>query len=223
MLPYLLTVLTNGRPVYLQRALSAFFAHVDPHPVEAFIMDDGGSTPHLEGLLEEFPGRWTVERSDVSLGMCRAHARCWEAAKQSDLPWVFHLEDDQVIVRPVRLEPMRDVLEAEPQLSQMALVRAPWGAEIEYGGYIPQSPGWYVRRLTGGREWIETTRNWATSPALFRTSLTREWPWPDIQCETAIGFAMRERDPSVTFGLWGWGEPWYAHIGVNKGASAHGY
>ena len=217
---YLLTVLTNGRSQYLDRALGAFREMVTPAPAEIFVMDDGGASGD--------PGLGRYEASPTSLGMCSAHARCWNEAAASPYEWVFHLEDDFVILRPVRLELMADALVTRPEFKQMALVRTPWGAELEYGGYIPQSPGWYTRETIlgarGAHEVISTKRNWATNPALFRTALTREFPWShNANCESEIGFRMIDVYPDGVFGLWGSGEPWAAHIGVERAAGAHGY
>lgn len=37
------------------------------------------------------------------------------------------------------------------------------------------------------------------------------------------GFEIRVREPERTFGLWDWGEPWCAHIGVARQKGNHGY
>jgi hypothetical protein len=161
-----------------------------------------------------------------------------DRAAQSDLDWFFHLEDDFVILRPVNLNWLREVLEIEEHLKQMALVRTPWGAEVEYGGYIARDPGWYERRATevrimagtspGGEardvKWIATQRNFATNPALARTNFPREHPYPSVALSEGVyGFEIREREPEALFGLWGWGEPWCAHIGVDRARGSHGY
>lgn len=245
---YLLTILTNGRREYLERAVHAFAQHASPAPSAIFVMDDGGQTGYpfvVDLIAAAFHGRPDAPRepavyedSPAPLGMCRAHAHCWHAAASSDLPWVFHLEDDFVLLRPLDLDHLRETLEAEPLLTQLALVRTPWGFEIPHGGYIPQTPGHYERRETrilydtgamvesqkAVARWIATQRNWATNPALFRTSLAREVPWPlENGCETSVGPAILDLDPDAVFGLWGWGEPWAAHVGEHRQEGAHGY
>lgn len=227
---YLLTVLTNGRRECLARALVAFAAHVRPLPEAVFVMDDGGRTGYevvVQGLaLLQGQGAFPIDYEDSPepIGMCRAHAHCWHAAAASDLEWAFHLEDDFVVLRPLRLEELAHTLADRPHLVQMALVRTPAGAEVEHGGYIPQAPGWYVRCEASSREWIETARNWATCPALFRPELAREFPWPlEPGCEGEFGPRVVAARPEARFGLWGWGEPWAAHIGVERAAGAYGY
>jgi len=199
---YVLTVLANGRDEYLERALDSFDRFVEPKPAFTYIYDDRHS----------------------KLGMCAAHAKCWETAAGREEEWVFHLEEDFAILRPVDLTHFVALMKMQPSVKQVALVRCPWGFEIEWGGYIPQMPGLYERRGSWQRPWIATTRNWATNPALFRTELAREFPWdPQPGCETEIGPRIIQRYPDAVFGLWGWGEPWAAHIGVERAPGSHGY
>lgn len=277
---YLLTVLTNGRRECFERAIYAFAQHADPIPALVMVMDDGGLTgidfvcSTIEAAYEKHrPDElWPAlryEDSPAPLGMCRAHAHCWHEAAVSELEWVFHLEDDFVLLRPLELVHLAETIDAEPTLTQMALVRTPWGFEIPHGGYIPQTPGHYDRRETrfveghrvndpkvgpehyvraddgspldretvpehpvfgefrSGRRarWIATQRNWATNPALFRTDIARRYPWPlDGPCERTIGDDVILPDrPDAVFGLWGWGEPWAAHVGVERQPGAYGY
>jgi hypothetical protein len=197
---YLLTILSTGRAVYRER-MEASLGFLQPPPSSVFLHEDTGRE-----------------------GMCAAHAHCWDAAAVSDCDWVFHIEEDQVLLRPTDLTQIMEVLNTNDHLAQIALVRCPWGFEIEHGGYIPQSPGWYERRSNSWGEWIETTRNWATAPALFRTDLASEFPWdPSPGCETEIGQRIIEKRPDARFGLWGWGEPWCAHIGIERAEGSHGY
>jgi hypothetical protein len=230
---YLLTVLTNGRSEYLERTLAAFEQFVTPKPAEIFVHVDGRhAAPRL--LYDEMP--WEVNHAPDPVGFTMATKDCMDRAAQSELDWFFHLEDDFVILRPVNLDHLAEVLDREPLVKQMALVRTPVGAEIEYGGYIAKDPGWYSRRGTlvemdDGHDvchlmakWIATQRNFATNPALAPTSFPREHPYPSVALSEGVyGFEIREREPEALFGLWGWGEPWCAHIGVDRARGSHGY
>jgi hypothetical protein len=239
---YLLTVLTNGRPEYLGRSLAAFAEHVTPKPTEVYVYDDSapdhtlGPTPEtvqafIDADLAPLPSGVRLGSAEKRIGMCAAHARCWEAAAKSDLDWVFHIEDDQRILCPIDLLDLADLLTSFDHLVQMTLMRTPWGAEVEYGGYVPQSPDWYhwkEQPVYGGycqtQRWFETTRNWATSPTLFSTALAREFPWsPEPGCETEIGPRILAARPDARFGIYGGGECHAAHIGVERAPGATGY
>jgi hypothetical protein len=218
---YLLTVLTNGRSQYLERALASFEEFVVPRPSGCFIHVDGphGLPPALHGEI-----RWDAQIAPDPLGFTGGTKACLDYAARSDYDWFFHLEDDFVILRPVDLRPLASVLEKQPSLKQLALLRCPWGAEIEYGSYVMQHPGSYERLGVWNEQWMKTTRNFSTNPALASTSFPREHPYPEVQhSEGMYGFQIREREPDAFFGLWGWGEPWCAHIGVDRAAGSHGY
>jgi hypothetical protein len=233
---YLLTILSSGRTEYIERTLDAANEFLHPAPSALYVYDDGASTQ--VGPIGDYP--FTYDGDPRRIGMCAAHAKCWQAAAASKYRWVFHLEDDYVLLRPVDLQRLAAVIDAERNLVQMALVRTPWGAEVEHGGYIAQTPGWYQRRESGeycdngGRdevmhpvdyaEWIEQRRNWTCAPSLMRTDLARAFPWPaEPGCETTIGPQIIDALPDAQFGLWGWGEAWCAHIGVDRAEGSFGY
>jgi len=220
---YLLAILTCGRPAYLERTLDSYVAFLDPPPSGVYAYDDGGQTP-----LETFE-RWEgvpvrVESHPDMLGRCAAHANLWRAAAASAYDWVFAIEDDIVLLRPLAVDALASLLSQEPLLAQVALVRCPWGSEIAHGGYIPMAPWKYERRRTADYEWTASTADWTNSPALFRTRLAREVEWPaEAGCEHALGPQILARHPELVSGYWGWGEPWVAHIGIDRVPGAHGY
>ncbi len=237
---YLFCLLACGRADYTRRTLAAYADLLTPAPAEAYCFDDGGQLD-LEAV---WPAAWagvprTLESYPTLLGRCAAHANLWKHAAASDLDWVFTVEDDILLLRPLDLRNVAALLEAEPTLAQVALVRAPWSGEIPYGGYIPMRAAlghdWYERRLTkvpdvGKRyhtrdvEWIASTMDWTSSPALLRTSLTREVAWPaQAGCEGELGAAIQAVYPDAVSGYWDWGPPWVAHIGIERTEGAHGY
>lgn len=225
---YLLAVLTCGRPEYLVPTLQAYSDFLNPRPSAMYVWDDGYSTPtdafspfgdvplHLQGQKDK-------------IGRCSGHAKLWEYAAKSEFDWVFTVEDDVVLLRPLRVNHLVDVLERERNLQQLALIRCPWGREVEYGGYVRQFPDRYERvetMIDGGRsaKWIESTVDWTSSPALLSTSLPRNVEWPrGSNCELTLGPRIKEMRPEAVSGYWGWGEPWSAHVGMERVAGAHGY
>lgn len=233
---YLLTVLTNGRAECLERTLTAFEKHVHPRPSKIFIHIDGPYSPP-RFLYDEMP--WAVSQAVRPVGFTYGTKDCYDYAAQSEYEWCFHMEDDMVIVRPTDLTHLRDVMELEQHVCQMALIRSPWGHEIPYGGYVAQHEDQYKRRETEydwkytsqgeigdplTAKWLEHVRNWTTNPALQRTQFLKDHPYPEVDHSEGIyGFEIRDRAPGTTFGLWGWGEPWCAHIGVDRQRGSHGY
>lgn len=234
---YLLAVLTCGRPDYLRRTLAAYARFLDPAPAAVYAYDDGD---HTRPEVFQTPG-WedvpVLVESGPRVGRCAAYTNLWAASRMerhADIDWLFTVEDDILLLRPLNLRWLADVLRAEEDLAQLALVRAPWHpAEIETGGFIPLFEDRYERRQTevptregdgraGVARWTASTYDWTSSPALLHASLPRQIDWPDTDCDFGIGRRIVAENTDAVSGYWGWGEPWVAHIGLERVEGAKG-
>lgn len=229
MFDYLLTMTTSGRRDCFESTVESFVNRVRPLPLEVFIYDDGLRTGAAD-LIHTGEVDFGMRAREVTLeparrrigqaGFCKATARCWQAAAESSLGWHFHLEDDFLFTRSVDLRDLAHVLELEPHVAQMAMMRdAVNDAERDAGGIYQHRRGDYTLRGAGsGSTWLEHHAYFTTNPALQRTSLARAFPWPtDDQCEGMYGIRMRQAVPATTFGAWGNGDPWVRHIGEREG------
>ena len=221
---YLLVVLTHGQSQHLTRVLDSFCAHVTPEPTEVLVWVDGPDRE--DAAYDAVCGRgwdFTLAGGFDQQGFCAAVGEAWDEAAATDYDYVFWLENDFVFVRDVDLSNIARVLEAEPQLAQMALYRQSVNAdERAAGGYLRQHAAAYTERTTyvgsTSYRWMETTRNWTTNPSLFRRSVAAENPWPVAEhCEGVFGFQVRERHPETKFGIWGVGRVDVEHIGERDG------
>lgn len=229
---YLLAVLTCGRPEYLTPTLATYAEFLHPKPTAVYAWDDGLRTPREAFAPFSEVERFVIEGESKRIGRCSGHAHLWQAARKpefSDIDWLFTIEDDVVLLRPLNLFHMAEVLEHEPTLEQLALVRCPWGAEIEHGGYIPMFRDRYTRRETHvagscPAHWISSTIDWTSSPALLPASLPREIEWPGGSgCELELGPRIMALRPNAVSGYWGWGECQAAHVGMERAEGSHGY
>lgn len=214
---YTLALLTSPRKQRtIERTLASFEQHVSPRPAALCAYADGDVTIPLvyDGQMG-----WDVSGARSQGGFCRATRNLWKHVARSVEGWVFWLEDDFTFTRSVDLRDLACVLEAEPQVKQMAFYRNPVNAEERAaGGFIKQHQEEYAAKGGGRSRWFETRRNWTTNPALFRAKMCRDYDWPDPPfCEGKIGFRIREREPVATFGIWGAGDPWVEHIGEREG------
>lgn len=194
---FCLTALTHGdHGDWLRDTLNSFEANVEPAPARTIV--------HYDTAREGFAG---------------ATANIWRQAAECGHEWVFHLEHDFLLTRPVNLEDLARVLDEQPHLAQMALYREPVTLEEQIaGGYIQQRPAEYEPRLRGETRWFETARNWTTNPSLFRTSFAAEYPWPaEPNCEVVFTERLHAKNPRARFGLWGDGTPAVRHIGHRDG------
>ena len=195
-LRYTLAVLTHGTGPTLTESLESFNACVSPAPDEFVLHRDPGD------------------------GFCVATHALWDKAILAGNDYVFWLEHDFVILRPVDLNQLAAVLNSDPRLSQVALMRdAVSEPEKKAGGLFESRQG---ATRWDREEWGYTQTDYVltTNPSLMRTQFMAANPWPDYpaECEGRFGIDLRER--GFVAGVWGDGSPWVRHIGIRDG---HGY
>jgi hypothetical protein len=225
----------------LDATLASFRANVTPEPEQTYL--------YCDGLFATLRHGWEARRhrdrvdllsSPVQRGFCSATATLWQWAVEPGVDYVFWLEHDFVLLRPLDLRPLAVVLDADRRLAQMALVRGPVSPdEVAAGGLVASRPGEFVPRepypsdilgsLCAGpgagvemrATWLEHRSYFTTNPSLMRRDFMVEHPLlddGDPACEGRYGIGLR--DAGFTFGAWGDGEPWVDHVGVRSG---HGY
>lgn len=225
---YHLAVLTHGPDgAHLDATLSAFRQHVTPAPASATLFADGADAlPRAyEAAKAANWANWVVDSFDRPRGFCAATRELWQEAAHFDgagADYVFWLEHDFEILRPVHLRDVALVLDGVPQLAQMALMRdAVNDHEKAAGGLYESRPGQYTQRHTDAfgvpLPWLHHRAYLTTNPSLMRRDFMVENPWPDIPefCEGRFGIQLVEA--GYTFGVWGDGKPWCRHIGLRDG------
>ncbi len=215
-LNYRLIVVTHGDAPNLERVLASFEALVTPTPRERVLVVDG------PGRVPIGMDDWEIWGASRQAGFCATYERVWRAARSTKLPFVFLLENDFLFLRPVELAPIAGLLHTI-DLAQVALVRqAVNEQEKAAGGLIESRPGQFTAREHEGHPYLEHTAFFTSNPCLFRSSLARVQPWPDVPefCEGHYGIQLR--DEGYRFAFWGDGSPWVEHVGVRDG-SGHGY
>lgn len=218
---YALVVVTHGHAPHLDEAVAAFAEHVTPAPHELLCVVDGhGRMPPAEPL-----GPWEGTFLNQPSGFCVAARAAWQLAAGCRSDYVFWLENDFLVRRPVALDAIAGVLELRahaetlPPLAQVALLRQPVnGREVAAGGLVAADPEDFTARVTSaGEPWLEHARFWTTNPSLFPASLARDVAWPvGPYCEGKLGVGLVAA--GWRFGLWGdGGEAWVHHVGTRTG------
>ncbi|MEX5637404.1 hypothetical protein [Parafrankia sp. FMc2] len=193
-----------------------------------FLHDDSGDEILRARLANRWPRLNQLNDGDSprrGFDGAITHAWSW-LAQVDDIDFVFHLEDDFLLNRPVDLRAMAEVLTARPYLAQLALRRQPWNdAERAAGGIVEQHPGDYAQMTDGQHTWLEHRRFFTTNPSLYRRELCAAgWP-AGAESEGRFGLGLL-RDglpwgvpgPDIRFGFWGSRQSgeWVEHIGVQR-------
>lgn len=216
-----LLVMTDGRRECLAATMASHMAELRPWAQisEVWIHEDSGDADYRRWLAEVYPTARIIgpEVGAGRSGFGGAIRRAWSTLRQhSAARFVYHLEDDFTLTRPLDLLDMAMTLEENPHLVQLALRRQPWSAaEVAAGGIVEQHPTDYVDCVG----WLEHRRFFTTNPSLYRRSLLVEHEWPDgAESEGRFGIALLERHPDWRFAYWGrrGDPPWCHHIGAQR-------
>lgn len=160
-----LMVVTDGRWDYLQRTLESAAQCLDWPWHQKLLVDDSGEkqgfSPDGFDFVKNMPRR----------GLAGAIQSGWDAI-DSEVDYVFHLEDDFIFPDVVDLELMIELLEYEPELAQIALLRQPWSPqEQQAGGIYGVDPV----RFKNKYGFVEQRHLFTFNPCLYPASITREY------------------------------------------------
>lgn len=214
-----LVVMTDGRADCIARSIPAALENLKGIEVAPVVIcDDSGDPTYSTWLIETFPTA-RVLANPVRSGYADAVRRAWAAALDTEAPWVFWLEDDFVLQRPVDLAAMAHVLTGHPHLTQMVLKRQPWwGNEVAAGGIIECNPQAFTDRTDGTNTWVEHAEGHWSNPHLVSRKFLAAHEWPTgAWSESRFGQQVLVNGRRSAF--WGHSsdEPLVEHIGERRG------
>lgn len=204
--------MTDGRDDCLDETLRSVDRQLGAPFTHRIINDDTGDLAHSAALSARYPD-YEVLSGVRRRGFGGAIQYAWNTIKTRPESHVFHLEDDFTFNEPVDVHAMASVLDANPQLTQMALQRQPWSVEEIAAGCVIDLAE-CTERNTGGFGWLEHRKFFTTNPCVYRRALC-ERGWPDGN-ESEGRFAISLfQDPAATSGYWS-DKPLVSHIGVHR-------
>lgn len=178
-------------------------------------------------VLSAFATHAHVDDREHRLGFGGAIRYGWERLRgRADFDYVLHVEDDWRFDAPVELGAMADLLDARPELAQVALRRNPVNdVERKAGGVVEMWPDEYADRAMtivepdcSGRElaWLDHELYFTTNPSLYRRSLL-DLEWPDCPASEQV-FTAKCLRAGLRFALYGTRAeaPRVTHLGDNR-------
>ena len=211
---YGLLLVTHGSAPHMDAVLESAFRFLYPLPDVLLAVVDG---PDSRAPTVEYLGPWHVVQHGAREGFCEACYTGWSLARrqiaEDRLDFVFWLENDFRLLRPVPITDMAEALDEHRHVAQMALMRQAVNArEVEAGGVAESRPGAFHSRAG----WMEHLEFWTTNPSLIPARTFDAFDWPTApQCEGLFG--LRAKQQGASFGYWGGGEQWVEHLGHRDG------
>ena len=160
-----LMVITDGRWDYLQRTLESAAVALDWPWHQKILVDDSGEE---KGFC---PDGFEFVKNLPRRGLAGAIQSGWDALDK-DIDYVFHLEDDFIFPDVVDLELMIEILEYEPELAQVALLRQPWSPEEQQAGAIYSINPERFKQKYG---FVQQSHLFTFNPCLYPIGVARDY------------------------------------------------
>jgi hypothetical protein len=213
-------VLTNGRRDCIFPTISSIQKHLTGHG-DIVIVDDSGDPAYRALLMSEFSDAHVTTVAEEPAGYPKAMRSVWELARDSGADSIAFWEDDFVLNENVNMTCLNHVLDEQPHLTQIALLRQPWfGNEHQYGGLIPaleQQGQAFTECTDGTHHWIEHRAVFTGNPSLIPArTFAHDWP-EGAWSESRFG-QLLFTDPSARGAYWGQrsNPPRVEHIGHQR-------
>ena len=225
-----LVVITDGRADYLAESIESIEQNVTGDISQRVIYDDSGDDNYRADLWRSYPD-WDHVNAGPRQGFGGAIRAVWAyLRKHSTCRWVAHFEGDFTFPGPVNLDEMVELLDRQPRLAQVALLRQPWNdQERAAGGIIEQHPDDYQQVTDSQATWVEHRRFFTTNPTVYRRSLLTVG-WPDgpnsegmfTHKLLAVGTPETPGD-EIRFAFWGGRDdpPRAHHIGTERAGTGY--
>jgi hypothetical protein len=221
-----MTVLTDGRKKYIERALPTWLEAYGDIVSHRTIIDDSGDADYQLWLTKAFPSFYVVPVGVDRMGQAAAMRETFRTVLDSDAEYNLHVEDDFILTKPFDLEAVVSVLRFYPELSQISFMRQPWYEnEIEHGGVIEaleaQGTQGFQQKWTNGFPWVRHNAYWTCNPSIFPSKIANiTWPdppWSEMQFSKSI------RQNRLASGIWGHRDDWVCteHIGRERYGSGY--
>ncbi len=131
-----LVVLTEGNREHLHNAVAGAQSHLTGRLFHTVMVDDSGDLDHAAYLEATFPTFAHIHHPERR-GLSAAARTGWTAALvDSDIEFVFLLEEGVTLTRTVHLDSMAALLRAQPHLGQLVVKREPAGTDEEAAGGV---------------------------------------------------------------------------------------
>lgn len=120
-----------------------------------------------------------IDDRDHRLGLSGAVQAAWDWARDQDLDYLLHVEEDFLFNEPFDPNDAISILEADKNLAQVVLKRQSWNPEEQRaGGIIECHPEEYTDHEDGDLRWASHKRIFSLNPCVIPRHIF-EMGWPD--------------------------------------------
>lgn len=179
-------IFTDGRQEYFAMTFQSLKKNVTAsHIISTIIIDDSNDPSYASWLDTNYSHEVDhIKHNEKRLGFGGTIRDTWhkldKLAPRYD--YVFHLEDDFVFNRSVNLDDLILILEKNPDMAQVCLLRQPWSHDEKIaGGVWQQFPDRFTEKFIDGpneKIYYLSHKEWfSTNPCVYpKWVVALEWP-----------------------------------------------
>lgn len=221
--------LTSGRKDYLEQSRQSWYDLVNGNIVEEVIVDTSGNSDYSAWLSKKYTNATIfslspdiVIREDWNSGIRQAYDYFYDVARSIECDYIFHTEDDYVLLERIDLENCTDILKSDKDISQVHFMRQPWSREeIDAGGVLRncQNIGFKMTEKNNSKNfWVEHRAYFSFGPSVYSKDICFIEKDMDQNPELAITYKLFQdlNKKVATFGRID-DRNIVEHIGVIKG------
>lgn len=224
-------ITTDGRGEFLDQCIGTWEQASGTFCAKV-ILDDSGDHAYRQSLVEKYGDEWeVVSVGETRMGYVAAMREIRSIGIRSDAKFIFHLEDDFQLNRPVNIDSITELLDSNRNIAQMALVRQPWYAnEIVHGGVIQaliEQGCRFQEKIKIDKDkkvvrWLEHRAVWTANPNVFSVEVAR-MDYPDVPYSESAFMRQLNTNTALVCAYWGTlsDEPYVTHIGDYR--NGHSY
>lgn len=169
-------IFTDGRKECFLRTFQSFKKNVTASRISYKIIIDDSNDPNYASWLDINYSHDAdrIEHHKERLGFGGTIRDTWYKLNKiaGIYDYIFHLEDDFIFNRPINLDDLILILEKNPNMAQVCLLRQPWNQnEINAGGVWQQFPDCFIEKSVdspNGKIYYLSHKQWfSTNPSVY--------------------------------------------------------
>lgn len=175
--------LTNGRKNYMEESRLSWYLNLQGDIYKEIIVDVSYDDEYRYWLKKTYPSAEIIsipkdEKKPNSWeeGIKSAYEFFFNIVHNTECDFVFHLEDDFILLRPLFLNDLIKILNYDLNISQVYLSRQPWTKEeADYGSVLNyyRNLGFNLLGVTiDNLSWVEHRALFTFNPSLYRSSIS---------------------------------------------------
>jgi len=164
----ILGVIGNGRSELLDGTIQTLLSNVNCDFYKKIMINDTGNQDYHNYLTENYGDIFEIISHSSNQGLSGSIMSLWDRSSDYGFDYIFHVEEDFLFNFQIDIFELVSVLNADPNLAQIALKRQPVNDfESSIGGFMNADPSSYQKHCLGNLKWLSHRNFFTLNPSLY--------------------------------------------------------